>query len=58
MYGRAKTLKNLDERRAGRQGEAEHEEAVSEQKEEAAKQAEKEEEYRKKRTAGSSDETA
>jgi hypothetical protein len=43
LYGRGKTLRNLDERRADATGEAAHEEAVSEQK-----QHEREEERQEK----------
>lgn len=38
LYGRARTLKNLDEREAGVKGEAEHEEAVNEQRLEESEQ--------------------
>jgi len=49
LYGRSKTLQNLDERRAGAAGEVEHGEAVDEQKKEEADQARKNEEYNKKK---------
>lgn len=48
-YGRDKTLASLDEREAGHAGEAEHEEAIGQQKQEEADEARQDDEYRKKR---------
>ena len=52
LYGRAKTLKNLDQREAGFKGEAEHKEAVSEQRGKEAEQAREEREYERKQSGG------
>jgi hypothetical protein len=41
LYGRQKSLKNLDGREAGARGEAEHEHAIDEQKKEEAQEAKK-----------------
>lgn len=49
LYGKANTLQNLDERKSGTVGEAEHDEAVNEQKKEEADQARRNEEYQKKK---------
>lgn len=49
LYGRGENLRQLDVRRAGRGGEAEHEQAVSEQQQHEAEQDAREEQYQRRR---------
>jgi hypothetical protein len=49
LYGRAKTLRDLDKRRADFSGEVAHEEAVSEQKQHEAEQERQEVQYKQER---------
>lgn len=48
LYGRSEVLDNLDERKAGLQGEAEHHAATGRQREEEAEQARKDQSYEHK----------
>jgi len=47
LYGRGKTLKSLEERQAGTEGEQEHEQAKSEQRQAEAEQSRKDADYEK-----------
>jgi hypothetical protein len=49
LYGRAKVLRELDQRKADLSGDRAHEQAVSDQKQQEAEQDRREEEYRRKR---------
>jgi len=49
LYGRGKTLRNLDKRRADHSGDVAHEEAVSAQKEHEAEEERQEQKFRKDR---------
>lgn len=52
LYGRGKTIRNLDERPADHVGDAAHEEAVSEQKRHEAEEQLQERHYKREREAG------
>ncbi|MBD3298825.1 MAG: potassium transporter TrkA [candidate division Zixibacteria bacterium] len=49
LYGREKTLRSIDKRRADQSGEAEHDEAVSDQKEHEAREEQQEQEFQRQR---------
>lgn len=51
LYGRSKVLQNLDERRAGAEGEAEHEQARRDQQREEAEQAKRDRDYEREKEA-------
>jgi len=51
LYGRAKILRNLEQRRSGESGEQQHQEAVQEQRQHEARQEQQEREHERKRKA-------
>jgi hypothetical protein len=51
LYGSAKILRNLEQRRSGVGGEQQHQKAVHEQRQHEARQEQQEREYKRKRKA-------